>query len=303
MLESRSAVLKMMQSQAFKDRCIDEFPTPYSHRFTPIKQLDFSTSVKQVCSSPRQPLSGLKISKAIFLGDVAVGKTSLVNRFCHKVFDGNYKATIGVDFEVERFDILKVPFNLQIWDTAGQERFKCIASSYYRGAQVVAVVFDLSNLYSLSHCAQWLEEALACNITRPLVFLVGAKRDLLSSSAYKHVEEQATRLAQQLGAEYWAVSSRTGDGVSEMFSRMAALAFDASILRDLNTANTTVPIGAELVCESLFFSKNEKHTASVFYKRSKRHILCFITLTFTALKCQKRAQNKQKYTCHGSSCM
>jgi len=35
-------------------------------------------------------------------------------RFCHQVFDSNYKATIGVDFEVERFDILQVPFNLQM---------------------------------------------------------------------------------------------------------------------------------------------------------------------------------------------
>lgn len=81
MLESRSAVLKMMQSQAYKDRCIDQFPTPFSRQFTPYKQTDFSYAVREVCSSPKQPLTGLKISKAIFLGDVAVGKTSLVNRF------------------------------------------------------------------------------------------------------------------------------------------------------------------------------------------------------------------------------
>ncbi|XP_034231477.1 ras-related protein Rab-34 [Thrips palmi] len=245
MLESRSAVLKLMQNQACKDRCIDRFPPPFSRQFTPYRQHDFSSAVREVCSSPRQPLSGLKISKAIFLGDVAVGKTSLVNRYCHKVFDRNYKATIGVDFEVERFDIIKIPFNLQIWDTAGQERFKCIASSYYRGAQVVAVLFDLSNMYSLSHCAQWLEEALACNTLQPIIFLIGTKRDLLSSSAYKHVEEKAACLAKQLGAEYWAVSSRTGDGVHELFQRMAALAFDMSVLRDLNTLNTTVSIGSQ----------------------------------------------------------
>ena len=52
--------------------------------------------------------------KAIVVGDVAVGKTCLVQRFCHEIFDRDYKATIGVDFEVERFDILNVPFNLQM---------------------------------------------------------------------------------------------------------------------------------------------------------------------------------------------
>ncbi|KAK3913115.1 Ras-related protein Rab-36 [Frankliniella fusca] len=247
MLQSRSVVLKMMQSKACNDHCIDDFPKPFSHCFTPHKQNDFSFTVREICSSTGKFLNGLKISKVIFLGDVAAGKTSLVNRFCHKVFNCNYKATIGVDFEVERFDILKVPFNLQIWDTAGQERFKCIASSYYRGAHVIAVVFDLSNIYSLSNCAKWLEEALACNTLRPVIFLIGTKRDLLSSSAYKHVEKRATQLAQELGAEYWAVSSRTGDGVNELFLRIAALAFEVSILRDIHTTSNKLSIGTDLV--------------------------------------------------------
>ena len=50
-------------------------------------------------------------------------------RLCYNAFDRNYKTTIGVDFEVERFLILGVPISLQIWDTAGQERFKCIAGN------------------------------------------------------------------------------------------------------------------------------------------------------------------------------
>lgn len=35
-------------------------------------------------------------------------------RFCHEVYDANYKATIGVDFEVEKFSVLHVPFSLQM---------------------------------------------------------------------------------------------------------------------------------------------------------------------------------------------
>lgn len=61
------------------------------------------------------------------------------------------------------------------------------------------------------------------------------------------MEDQATSLAKQLGAEYWAVSSRTGDGVHELFQRMAALAFDKSVLQDLNTPNATMSIGTQLL--------------------------------------------------------
>ena len=64
----------------------------------------------------------------IILGDMGVGKTSMVNRFINNSFSKDYKATIGVDFEIERFKVMNVPFNLQIWDTAGQERFRCIAA-------------------------------------------------------------------------------------------------------------------------------------------------------------------------------
>lgn len=58
---------------------------------------------------------------------MGVGKSALVQRFVNDSFSNDYKATIGVDFEVEQFQVLNVPFNLNIWDTAGQERFKCIA--------------------------------------------------------------------------------------------------------------------------------------------------------------------------------
>ena len=59
----------------------------------------------------------------------------MVSRFCYEAFDTQYKATIGVDFEVERFTVFGVPFHIQFWDTAGAERFRCIAASYYRAAQ------------------------------------------------------------------------------------------------------------------------------------------------------------------------
>ena len=86
-------------------------------------------------------------------------------RYTHDVFDLDYKATIGVDFEVEKFEILGIPFTLQMWDTAGSERFQAIAASYYRkgfqllvfieeeqsepdsrGAAAVVICFDYSKI-------------------------------------------------------------------------------------------------------------------------------------------------------------
>ncbi|KAG2459218.1 RAB34 protein, partial [Polypterus senegalus] len=132
--------------------------------------------------------------------------------FCKNTFDKNYKATIGVDFEMERFEVLGVPFSLQLWDTAGQERFKCIASTYYRGAQAIIIVFDVNDIASLDHTKQWLLDALKENDpNNVLLFLVGTKKDLSSASQYMQVEQDAIKMAKEMKAEYWVVSSLTGE--------------------------------------------------------------------------------------------
>nr|CAD7412603.1 unnamed protein product [Timema cristinae] len=80
MFESRSAIYKMLKDQAHKDRQINVFPAPYRSDATPYTQQDFSKVVKEACTTSRPVMAGLKISKAVFLGDVGVGKTSLINR-------------------------------------------------------------------------------------------------------------------------------------------------------------------------------------------------------------------------------
>uniref|UniRef100_A0A8C5DI20 Ras-related protein Rab-34-like n=1 Tax=Gouania willdenowi TaxID=441366 RepID=A0A8C5DI20_GOUWI len=113
----------------------------------------FHPQVRAVCQVQKAGSLSFNVAKVIVVGDVAVGKTCLISRFCKESFERKYKATIGVDFEMERFEVLGVPFSLQLWDTAGQERFKCIASTYYRGAQAIIVVFDLSSVSSLTHAS------------------------------------------------------------------------------------------------------------------------------------------------------
>uniref|UniRef100_A0A3B3YQJ2 Ras-related protein Rab-36 n=1 Tax=Poecilia mexicana TaxID=48701 RepID=A0A3B3YQJ2_9TELE len=147
-----------------------------------------------------------QMSKVVVVGDLNVGKTSLI-KFCKDVFERDYKATIGVDFEIERFQILGVPFSLQ-WDTAGQEKFKCIASTYYRGAQIVTV-FDMADIQSLNH-AQWLEEAMRENDPNScFIFLVGTKTDLLPSDERERTEKDAVHIAAEMHAEFWTLSAKT----------------------------------------------------------------------------------------------
>ena len=130
----------------------------------------------------------------------------------------------------------------QIWDTAGMERFKCITSTYYRGAHVAIIVFDMANLSSLSSAVKWLSEVLASNQqAKPLIFLVGTKKELLCQSAFDFVESQAITIAKEISAEYWSLSAKTGDNVDEFFHRVAVLTFEAMIRREINAARIERP--------------------------------------------------------------
>ncbi|XP_035522824.1 ras-related protein Rab-34-like [Morone saxatilis] len=222
-----------------KDRIITQLPKCFSPNAALHTKDGFHPQVKAVCQVQKTGTVSFNIAKVIVVGDVSVGKTCLISRFRKGAFDKNYKATIGVDFEMERFEVLGVPFSLQLWDTAGQERFKCIASTYYRGAQAIIVVFDLSSVSSLTHARQWLEDAMKENDpSSVLLFLVGTKKDLSSPDQLSQIEQEAIRLSEEIKAEYWAVSAKSGDGVRDFFFRLASLTFEANVLSELEKSGS-----------------------------------------------------------------
>ncbi|KAI3373765.1 hypothetical protein L3Q82_022351 [Scortum barcoo] len=184
----------------------------------------FHPQVKAVCQVQKTATVSFNIAKVIVVGDVAVGKTCLISR----------------------------------WDTAGQERFKCIASTYYRGAQAIIVVFDLSSVSSLAHASrqQWLEDAMKENDpSSVLLFLVGTKKDLSSPDQLAQIEQEAIRLSEEIKAEYWAVSAKSGDGVRDFFFRVASLTFEASVLSELEKSGSR-QVG-DIISESVCPAKSQ----------------------------------------------
>ncbi|NWI68683.1 RAB34 protein, partial [Todus mexicanus] len=219
-----------------------------------------------------------KISKIIVVGDLSVGKTCLINRFCKDTFDKNYKATIGPPPRASLRPPPHLPHPLPRWDTAGQERFKCIASTYYRGAQgevpaaprraagcpcrrltppllpppAIVIVFDVNDVASLEHTRQWLADALKENDpSNVILFLVGSKKDLSTPAQYSLMEKDALKVAQEMQAEYWAVSSLTGENVRDFFFRVAALTFESSVLAELERSS------ARKIGDTVRISSNE----------------------------------------------
>lgn len=73
--------------------------------------------------------------KVILLGDIAVGKTSILSRFIEEKYTSEYKCNVGVEFKVKSIYLdEKSGADLQIWDTCGEERFRSLTRQYYRNS-------------------------------------------------------------------------------------------------------------------------------------------------------------------------
>uniref|UniRef100_A0A914E6F2 Ras-related protein Rab-7b n=1 Tax=Acrobeloides nanus TaxID=290746 RepID=A0A914E6F2_9BILA len=102
----------------------------------------------------------VSILKVILLGDMGVGKTSLMNQYVNKLFSNQYKPTLGTDLLTKDIKIDDRLVTMQIWDTAGQERFQALGSAFYRGADCCILVYDVTDPKSFQSLDMWRDEFL-----------------------------------------------------------------------------------------------------------------------------------------------
>ncbi|XP_059395352.1 ras-related protein Rab-38-like [Carassius carassius] len=96
--------------------------------------------------------------KILVIGDLGVGKTSIIKRYVHQTYSTNYRATIGVDFALKVLNWDSETVRLQLWDIAGQERFGNMTRVYYREAMGAFIVFDVSRPTTLEAVSKWKED-------------------------------------------------------------------------------------------------------------------------------------------------
>ncbi|XP_042621002.1 ras-related protein Rab-38-like [Cyprinus carpio] len=96
--------------------------------------------------------------KILVIGDLGVGKTSIIKRYVHQTFSTNYRATIGVDFALKVLNWDSETIRLQLWDIAGQERFGNMTRVYYREAMGAFIVFDVTRPTTFEAVSKWKED-------------------------------------------------------------------------------------------------------------------------------------------------
>ncbi|KAG2031867.1 small GTPase superfamily [Suillus americanus] len=103
----------------------------------------------------------MRTIKLVVIGASEARLLSVVRSYISGCFSTGYHATIGADFITKSLPDPKTPTNvisLQIWDTAGQERFSSLSSAFFRGADAVLLMFDLSAPETMHALTKWWEE-------------------------------------------------------------------------------------------------------------------------------------------------
>jgi len=166
-----------------------------------------------------QPVN-LKL-KICLLGDIAVGKTSLVRRSVRNKFNENYHPTIGSmtyrkNITIKRPD-LHSDFNLEltIWDITGQISFKKLLHPHYlRGAKGAILMCDLTKRETLDNLHEWLDSVSSVCKKVPSVFIAN-KSDCTDNFEFSASEIEST--ASEFNSPFLTTSAKSGDNIENVF--------------------------------------------------------------------------------------
>ncbi|KAM4540360.1 ras-related protein Rab-15-like isoform 2-T2 [Fundulus diaphanus] len=152
--------------------------------------------------------------RLLLLGDSGVGKTCMLRRFAE-----------GVDFKMKTIQIDGLRVRVQIWDTAGQERYQTITKQYYRRAQGIVFVYDITDMPSFQHIAKWAGDVDEFAPEDVQTILVGNKAD--EEFRRQVTTDQGKKLAETYGMEFFEASASTSTNISESFIRVTELVLQA----------------------------------------------------------------------------
>ncbi|XP_015740382.1 ras-related protein Rab-44 isoform X3 [Coturnix japonica] len=182
-------------------------------------------------AAPKGSLEPDHLYNVLFVGDSHVGKTSFLYRLHADTFNPHLAATVGMDYQVKNLMVDNKRFALRLWDSAGQERYRSITKQFFRKADGVVLMYDITSQYSFADVHYWLsciQEGAEDGVT---VLLLGNKTDC---AAERQVPTQeGERLAQEHQLLFYECSAASGHNVTEsIVSLVRALKVSEDRLRN-----------------------------------------------------------------------
>jgi small GTP-binding protein len=166
----------------------------------------------------------MKAKKVVLVGEMSVGKTCIIDRFCRENIDPEVKPTVGAMYSTAKFECDGAEATFLIWDTAGQDRYRQVAPMYYRGASAVIIVYAIDCERSFGEIDFWVRSVRA-GLGKVQIVIVGNKSDLRNERIIDVATGQAK--ADEHCAMFFETSALTGAFIRDLFVDLARALVDA----------------------------------------------------------------------------
>eukprot|EP00933_Yihiella_yeosuensis_P010309 TRINITY_DN116720_c0_g1_i1.p1 TRINITY_DN116720_c0_g1~~TRINITY_DN116720_c0_g1_i1.p1 ORF type:complete len:229 (-),score=39.76 TRINITY_DN116720_c0_g1_i1:37-723(-) len=179
-----------------------------------------------------------QVFNILVCGDLGVGKSSMLLRFCEGTFKDNIGTTIGVDFLTKPIEVEGQAIKIVLKDTGGDERFRQLETNFYEGLHGVILCYDSTQRSTFEHLWKWQMEVkkYVHNKGVPMM-LVATKCDQPASQQVSRKEAEEYANGKMDGAcqvNFMSVretSSKTGHGVNQIFEELSAKILSTPSLR------------------------------------------------------------------------
>ena len=196
--------------------------------------------------------------KCVLLGETAVGKSCLINRFVNDTFQSDFVPTmVGCYSSKEIFyDRAKRKIKYEIWDTAGQEKYRSINKIFYQDASIAILVFDITRKDSFEALKNYWYIEVRDNSPKDIIIAIAANKcDLYEYEEVSH--DEIEEFANSINALYEQTSAKNGDGIKDLFNSIGYKLLSPEKYDDFIRKTSVIRLNSESL-QSISLNNNEK---------------------------------------------
>jgi small GTP-binding protein len=184
-------------------------------------------------------------------------------------FSATLLGTVGVDFKAKKVCLEGENLQIQVWDTAGQEQFHKITTSYYKGANGIMLVYDVTDEKSANEVNYWMKNIKSHAADNVSVVMVANKADLLMSND-SPILITGRNNAKKNEIQHFFTSAKDSSGVDDAFMSLVKLivSSDAIVKSKSHLLPAAAPTGPKLA-PGVDPNKGSSTLATIFRGKSK----------------------------------
>jgi len=227
-------------------QCAKNFANSYHYQFIEVSALmniNIERLFQDICRQLFEKYHSSATRKDIefdvtMVGNSSVGKTLIIRNALNESFEG-VEVTTGIDHKLYQYNLKDDDYVvLRISDTSGTERFKSIIPQFYRKANAIILVYDITDRKSYLSLKEWTKEIKNYSPEDLVLTLVGNKYDLSHERAVS--KEETEYFSKTNGFMYFETSAKHGTDIDNLFHAICNRLFINNLYKkdQANTNNT-----------------------------------------------------------------